>query len=141
MNTLKTTCLMALLTMLLVLVGGAIGGRGGMTMAFLLAGGMNFFSYWFSDKIVLSMYGARPIEERDDPRFYGLVRSLAVRAGLPMPKIYIIQDDSPNAFATGRNPEHAAVAATTGIMRLLNDEELAGVMAHELGHVLSLIHI
>jgi len=135
MNTLKTTCLMALLTMLLVLVGGAIGGRGGMTMAFLLAGGMNFFSYWFSDKIVLSMYGARPIEERDDPRFYGLVRSLAVRAGLPMPKIYIIQDDSPNAFATGRNPEHAAVAATTGIMRLLNDEELAGVMAHELGHV------
>ena len=135
MNTLKTTFLMALLTVLLVLIGGAIGGRGGMTMAFLLAGGMNFFSYWFSDKIVLKMYAAQPVEEQDNPRFHGIVRRLAERAGLPMPKVYIIQDDSPNAFATGRNPEHAAVAATTGIMRLLNDEELAGVMAHELGHV------
>lgn len=135
MNTLKTTFLMALLTILLMLIGGAIGGKNGMTMAFLLAGGMNFFSYWFSDKIVLSMYGAQQIEEQDNPRFYGIVRSLAGRAGIPMPKIYIIQDDSPNAFATGRNPEHAAVAATTGIMRLLTDEELAGVMAHELGHV------
>jgi heat shock protein HtpX len=135
MNTLKTTFLMALLTVLLMLIGGAIGGRGGMTTAFLLAGGMNFFSYWFSDKIVLSMYGAQPIEEQDNPRFYGIVRRLSERAGLPMPKVYIIQDDSPNAFATGRNPEHAAVAATTGIMRLLTDEELAGVMAHELGHV------
>ncbi|HXE97192.1 MAG TPA: zinc metalloprotease HtpX, partial [Dongiaceae bacterium] len=135
MNTLKTTLLMALLTVLLVLIGGAIGGRGGMTMAFLLAGGMNFFSYWFSDKIVLRMYAAQPIEEQDNPRFYGIVRHLAGRAGLPMPKVYVIQDDSPNAFATGRNPDHAAVAATTGIMRLLTDEELAGVMAHELGHV------
>jgi heat shock protein HtpX len=135
MNTLKTTFLMALLTVLLMLIGGAIGGRGGMATAFLLAGAMNFISYWFSDKIVLSMYGAKLIEEQDNPRFYGIVRQLAGRAGLPMPKIYIIQDDSPNAFATGRNPEHAAVAATTGIMRLLNDEELAGVMAHELGHV------
>ena len=135
MNTLKTTFLMALLTVLLMLIGGAIGGRGGMATAFLLAGAMNFISYWFSDKIVLSMYGAKPIEEQDNPRFYGIVRQLAGRAGLPMPKIYIIQDDSPNAFATGRNPEHAAVAATTGIMRLLNDEELAGVMAHERGHV------
>lgn len=135
MNTVKTTFLMALLTVLLVLIGGAIGGKGGMTMAFLLAGGMNFFSYWFSDKIVLRMYGAEPIEEQDNPRFYGIVRTLAGRAELPMPKVYIIQDDSPNAFATGRNPEHAAVAATTGIMRLLTDEELAGVMAHELGHV------
>jgi heat shock protein HtpX len=135
MNTLKTTLLMALLTVLLVVIGGAIGGRGGMTTAFLLAGGMNFFSYWFSDKIVLRMYRAVPIEEHDNPRFYGIVRRLAVRAGLPMPKVYIIQDDSPNAFATGRNPSHAAVAATTGIMRLLTDEELAGVMAHELGHV------
>ncbi len=135
MNTLKTTFLMALLTILLMLIGGAIGGRGGMTTAFLLAGGMNFFSYWFSDKIVLRMYGAQPIEEQDNPRFYTMVRQLAGRAGLPMPKVYVIQDDSPNAFATGRNPEHAAVAATTGIMRLLNDEELAGVMAHELGHV------
>lgn len=135
MNTLKTTFLMGLLTVLLVIIGGALGGTGGMTMAFLLAGGMNFFSYWFSDKIVLRMYGATEIEESDDPRFYGMVRRLAERAGLPMPKVYIIQDDSPNAFATGRNPEHAAVAATTGIMRILNDEELAGVMAHELGHV------
>ncbi|HXE95444.1 MAG TPA: protease HtpX, partial [Dongiaceae bacterium] len=93
MNTLKTTLLMALLTVLLVLIGGAIGGRGGMTMAFLLAGGMNFFSYWFSDKIVLRMYGAQPIEERDNPRFYGIVRHLAGRAGLPIPKVYVIQDD------------------------------------------------
>ena len=135
MNTLKTTFLMALLTVLLVLIGGVIGGRGGMTTAFLLAGAINLFSYWFSDKIVLRMYGAEPIEEQDNPRFYGMVRHLAGRAGLPMPQVYVIQDDSPNAFATGRNPEHAAIAATTGIMRLLNDEELAGVMAHELGHV------
>lgn len=135
MNTLKTTALMALLTILLMFIGAAIGGKNGMTMAFLLAGGMNFVSYWFSDKIVLSMYGAEPLEEQENPRFYGIVRQLAGRAGLPMPKLYIIQDDSPNAFATGRNPEHAAVAATTGIMRLLTDEELAGVMAHELGHV------
>ena len=135
MNSIKTAFLMALLTVLLVLIGGAIGGKGGMTIAFLLAGGLNFFSYWFSGRIVLRMYGAQPIEERDNPRFFGMVRHLAGRAGLPMPKVYVIQDDSPNAFATGRNPEHAAIAATTGIMRLLNDEELAGVMAHELGHV------
>jgi heat shock protein HtpX len=104
-------------------------------MAFLLAAGMNFFSYWFSDKIVLSMYGARQIEEADDPRFYGIVRRLAQRANLPMPKVYLIDSETPNAFATGRNPEHAAVAATTGIMRILGDDELAGVMAHELTHV------
>jgi heat shock protein HtpX len=106
-----------------------------MTMAFLLAAGMNFFSYWFSDKIVLSMYGARQIEESADPRFYGIVRNLAQRANLPMPKVYLIDSETPNAFATGRNPEHAAVAATTGIMRILGDDELAGVMAHELAHV------
>jgi heat shock protein HtpX len=135
MNTLKTTFLMALLTVLLVTLGGALGGRGGMTMAFLVAGGMNFFSYWFSDKIVLSMYGAQPIEEHDDPRFYGIVRQLAIRANLPMPKVYLIDSETPNAFATGRDPEHAAVAATSGIMRMLNDDELAGVMAHELTHV------
>lgn len=135
MNMLKTTLLMGLLTVLLVTIGGAIGGRHGMTMAFLLAGGMNFFSYWFSDKIVLSMYGARPIEEADDPRFYGIVRNLAQRANLPMPKVYLIDSATPNAFATGRNPEHAAVAATSGIMRILSDDELAGVMAHELTHV------
>src|SRR5690242_5428601 len=132
MNALKTTFLMALLTVLLVIIGGAIGGRNGMTFAFIMAAGMNFFSYWFSDKIVLSMYGARQIEERDDPRFYGIIRRLALQAGLPMPKVYLIDSDTPNAFATGRNPDHAAVAATTGIMRILGDDELAGVMAHEL---------
>jgi len=135
MNMLKTTFLMGLMTVLLVVIGGALGGKGGMTFAFLMAAGMNFFSYWFSDKIVLSMYGARPIEEQDNPRFYGIIRRLALQAGLPMPKVYLIESDTPNAFATGRNPEHAAVAATTGIMRILNDDELAGVMAHELAHV------
>ena len=135
MNMLKTTLLMGLLTVLLVTIGGALGGRNGVTMAFLLAAGMNFFSYWFSDKIVLSMYGARQIEEADDPRFYGIVRHLAQRANLPMPKVYLIDSETPNAFATGRNPEHAAVAATSGIMRILGDDELAGVMGHELTHV------
>jgi heat shock protein HtpX len=135
MNTLKTTFLMALLTVLLVSLGGALGGRGGMGIAFVMAAGMNFFSYWFSDKMVLSMYGAQEITEADDPRFYGIVRRLAQRAGLPMPKVYLIDTDTPNAFATGRNPEHAAVAATSGILRILTEEELAGVMAHELAHV------
>lgn len=135
MNTLKTTFLMALLTVLMVMVGGAVGGRHGMTLAFVMAAGMNFFSYWFSDKMVLSMYGAQEITESDDPRFYAIVRSLAQRAGLPMPKVYLINSDTPNAFATGRNPEHAAVAATTGILRILDEHELAGVMAHELTHV------
>jgi heat shock protein HtpX len=135
MNAMKTAFLMGLLTVLLVAIGGAIGGRNGMTFAFLMAGGMNFFSYWFSDKIVLTMYGARQIEEHDDPRFYGIIRQLALRANLPMPKVYLIDSDTPNAFATGRNPEHAAVAATSGIMRILGDDELAGVMAHELAHV------
>ena len=135
MNTLKTTFLMALLTVLLVTLGGALGGKSGMTMAFIMAAGMNFFSYWFSDKMVLSMYGAQEISESDDPRFYGIVRRLAQRANLPMPKVYLINSDTPNAFATGRNPEHAAVAATSGILRILSEEELAGVMAHELAHV------
>jgi heat shock protein HtpX len=135
MNTLKTTFLMALLTVMMVMLGGALGGRSGMTMAFFMAAAMNFFSYWFSDKMVLSMYGAQEITEQDDPRFYGLVRRLAQRAGLPMPRVYVINSDTPNAFATGRNPEHAAVAATTGILRILNEDELAGVMAHELTHV------
>ena len=135
MNTLKTALLMSLLTILMVLLGGALGGRGGMAMAFLLAGAMNFFSYWFSDKIVLSMYGAQEISESDDPRFYSIVRQLAQRANLPMPKVYLIDTDTPNAFATGRNPEHAAVAVTSGILRVLRDDELAGVMAHELAHV------
>jgi heat shock protein HtpX len=135
MNTLKTTFLMALLTVLLVTLGGALGGRGGMGIALVMAGGMNFFAYWFSDKMVLSMYGAREITEPDDPRYYGIVRRLALRAGLPMPKVYLIDSDTPNAFATGRNPQHAAVAATAGILRILSEDELAGVMAHELTHV------
>jgi heat shock protein HtpX len=135
MNTFKTTFLMALMTVLLVLLGGALGGRGGMTMALIIAGGMNFFSYWFSDKIVLRMYDAHEISEQEDPRFYAVVRRLAQRAGLPMPKVYLIDSDTPNAFATGRNPEHAAVAATSGILRILSEDELAGVMAHELAHV------
>jgi len=135
MNTLKTTFLLALLTVLLVLAGGAIGGRGGMTIALVMAAVMNLVSYWFSDKIVLAMYGAKQVTEADHPEFYGMVRQLAAQAGLPMPKVYIISSDTPNAFATGRNPEHAAVAATTGILRILSREELMGVMAHELSHV------
>jgi heat shock protein HtpX len=135
MNTLKTTFLMALMTVLLVMAGGAIGGRSGMTFALVMAGVMNFVSYWFSDKIVLAMYGAREVTEGDYPEFYGLVRQLAVQAGIPMPRVYIIDSETPNAFATGRNPEHAAVAATTGIMRILTRDELMGVMAHELSHV------
>jgi heat shock protein HtpX len=135
MNALKTTFLMALMTVLLVLAGGAIGGKSGMTFALVMAGVMNFVSYWFSDKIVLAMYGARQVTEVDYPEFYGLVRQLAVSAGMPMPKVYIIDSETPNAFATGRNPEHAAVAATTGIMRILTRDELLGVMAHELSHV------
>jgi heat shock protein HtpX len=135
MNTLKTAFLMALMTVLLVTLGGALGGKGGMGIALVMAVGMNFISYWFSDKMVLSMYGAQEISESDDPRYYGIVRRLAQRAGLPMPKVYLIDTDTPNAFATGRNPQHAAVAATSGILRILNEEELSGVMAHELTHV------
>ncbi len=137
MNALKTTLLLGLLTCLLIIAGGAIGGRSGMTFALVMAGVMNFVSYWFSDKIVLSMYGARQVSENDYPEFYGIVRQLALQAGMPMPKVYLIDSDTPNAFATGRNPEHAAVAATTGIMRILTREELMGVMAHELTHVLN----
>ena len=135
MNALRTTFLMALLTVLLVLAGGAIGGKSGMTFALLMAGVMNFVSYWFSDKIVLAMYGAKEATEAEYPEFFGLVRQLAVQAGIPMPRVYIIPSETPNAFATGRNPEHAAVAATAGIMRILTRDELLGVMAHELSHV------
>jgi len=134
-NTVKTTLLLGLLSCLLVLAGGAIGGKSGMTFALVLAGVMNFVSYWFSDKIVLSMYGAQQVAEADYPEFYGMVRQLAIQGGLPMPKVYLMESDTPNAFATGRNPEHAAVAATTGILRILSREELMGVMAHELTHV------
>lgn len=135
MQNLKTTFLLTLLTVLMVAMGSAMGGRSGMVMAFVMALGMNVFSYWFSDKIVLKMYGAQEIGEQDHPAFYGMVRRLAQRAGLPMPKVYIIPSQSPNAFATGRNPQHAAVAATEGVLRILSLEELEGVMAHELAHV------
>jgi len=135
LNRLKTTLLLSLLTVLLVLMGSAIGGQTGMVVAFLVALAMNFFSYWFSDKIVLKMYGAQEVGEHDHPAFYGMVRRLATQAGLPMPRVYLIPSESPNAFATGRNPKHAAVAATEGILRLLSSEELEGVMAHELAHV------
>ncbi|TWJ18076.1 zinc metalloprotease HtpX [Geobacter argillaceus] len=135
MNMLRTTVLLALLTGLLVMAGAAIGGRSGMTFALVMAGVMNFVSYWFSDKIVLAMYGAHEVSEAEQPGFYSMVRQLAVQAGMPMPRVYIIDSDTPNAFATGRNPDHAAVAATTGIMRILSREELLGVMAHELTHV------
>ena len=135
MNRLKTTFLLTCLTLLLVAMGSAIGGQSGMFIAFFMAAAMNFFSYWYSDKIVLRMYGAQEVSEADQPQFYGMVRRLALQAGLPMPKVYIIPSDSPNAFATGRNPQNAAVAATAGIMRILSPEELEGVMAHELAHV------
>ncbi len=135
MNQFKTTLLLSLLTVLLVAMGGAVGGSGGMLIAFVMAAVMNFGSYWFSDKIVLRMYGAQEITRSENPAFYDMVERLAQRAGLPMPKVYIIPDQSPNAFATGRNPNHAAVAATEGILRILSPEELEGVMAHELGHV------
>lgn len=134
-NIIKTTFLLSLLTILLVVMGGAVGGQGGMMVAFLMAAAMNFGSYWFSDKIVLRMYNARQVSREEHPAFYGMIESLAGRAGLPMPKVYIIPDDSPNAFATGRNPGHAAVAATEGILRILTPDELEGVMAHELAHV------
>ncbi|ACU89705.1 zinc metalloprotease HtpX [Desulfomicrobium baculatum] len=137
MNLLKTTFLLTLLTLLLVAMGGAIGGKSGMIIAFVIAGGMNFFAYWNSDKIVLKMYKAREVTRADSPDFYGIVENLARKANMPMPKVYVIPSDSPNAFATGRNPEHAAVAATTGIMRILSRDELEGVMAHELTHVMN----
>jgi heat shock protein HtpX len=134
-NVLKTTFLLSLLTLLLVAMGGAVGGQGGMLVAFLLAAAMNFGSYWFSDSIVLRMYNAHEVSREQQPFFYDMIERLATRAGLPMPKVYIIPDDSPNAFATGRNPNHAAVAATEGILRILTPDELEGVMAHELAHV------
>jgi heat shock protein HtpX len=135
MNIFKTAMLMLLLTLLLVWGGAALGGRQGMTFALIFAFIMNFISYFFSDKIVLRMYKAREVSEAEAPVLYRIVRRLSQKAGMPMPKVYIIPDMSPNAFATGRNPNHAAVAATEGIMQLLTEEELSGVMAHELTHV------
>ncbi|GLC94652.1 protease HtpX [Cupriavidus sp. TA19] len=134
-NWVKTFMLMAAITALFIVIGGMIGGRSGMMMALLLALGMNFFSYWFSDKMVLRMYNAQEVDASTAPQFYGMVQELAQRASLPMPRVYLINEDAPNAFATGRNPEHAAVAATTGILRVLSERELRGVMAHELAHV------
>lgn len=135
MNFLKTTVLLAVLTAILVFAGDALGGRGGATTALVFAGIMNFGAYWFSDKIVLMMYRAKAVTEAEEPELYSITRELAMKAGLPMPKVYIMENDTPNAFATGRNPSHAAVAATRGIMRLLSREELSGVMAHELTHI------
>lgn len=135
MNGLKTMVLMVTLTLMLVFIGGALGGRSGMTFALIMAFAMNFITYWFSDKIVLKMYGAKQVSEADAPELYGMVRRLATRAELPMPKVYIMDKDQPNAFATGRNPKNGAVAVTTGIMRILSREELEGVIAHELAHI------
>jgi heat shock protein HtpX len=135
MNTLRTTILLAVLTALLIWIGDMLGGRQGAIIALVLAGGMNFFSYWFSDKIVIKMYGGQEVTAQDDPELYGLVQDLAQRAGLPMPKVYVLPQDTPNAFATGRNAEHAAVAVTDGIRRILNKRELTGVLGHELTHV------
>lgn len=135
MNQLKTLLLMSLLTIMLIGIGAVLGGKSGMTIALLLAFGMNFITYWFSDKIVLKMYGARAITEREAPDYYNMVKRLALSADLPMPKVYIIDEDQPNAFATGRNPEHGAVAVTSGIMRILSREELEGVIGHELAHI------
>ena len=134
-NLMKTAILMAAITALFMAIGSLLGGQQGMMLALVVALGMNFFSYWFSDKLVLKMYSAREVDESSAPQFYRMVRELAQRAQLPMPKVYLIDEDAPNAFATGRNPEHAAVAATTGILRMLSERELRGVMAHELAHV------
>jgi len=134
-NVFKTGLLLAVLTAMLVLIGGAIGGQQGMVIAFVIALAMNFFSYWFSDKIVLAAYGAKPIGEAEAPRLYAIVHRLATRAGIPMPRVYLVPSETPNAFATGRNPQHAVVAVTEGIMRILDEEELEGVLAHELSHV------
>ncbi len=135
MNTLKTTLLLTALTLALMFLGLHFGGRNGMILAFLIAAGMNFFSYFYSDKLALSMYRAQPVTREQLPRVYQVVEQFTGRMNIPMPKIYVIPDPSPNAFATGRNPNHASIAVTEGILNLLNDDELAGVLAHELGHV------
>jgi heat shock protein HtpX len=134
-NTFKTALLLTAMTLLLLVLGQAFGGQNGMFMALVFAGIMNFVSYFYSDKIALAMYRAKPVTREQLPRVYNVVERLTQKVGLPMPKIYVIPTDSPNAFATGRNPSHASVAVTQGILDLLNDEELEGVLAHELGHV------
>lgn len=135
MNTIKTVILMIILTLLLIFVGNLIGGNGGMIIAFIFAILMNFTTYWFSDKIVLKMYGAQQIQPQDNPELFKLVEDLTTRSNLPTPKVYIIPSAQPNAFATGRNPQNSAIALTEGIIKLLNREELSGVIAHELSHV------
>ena len=135
MNTFKTALLLTSLTLFLIFVGEYFGGRNGMVIALVIAVAMNFFSYFYSDKLALSMYRAQPVTREQLPRVYSVVEQMTQRIGLPMPKIYVIPSESPNAFATGRNPKHASVAVTQGILNLLTDEELAGVLAHELGHV------
>lgn len=134
-NWLKTTILMAGIVALFGVIGLQLGGGTGMMIALLMAAGMNFYAYWFSDKAVLKMYNAQQVDGNSAPQYYNIVKDLTQRAGLPMPKVYLINEDQPNAFATGRNPEHAAVAATSGIMKILTERELRGVMAHELTHV------
>jgi len=134
-NLLKTALLLGALTGLIMLIGGMLGGRSGVAVAFVFAAGMNFFSYWFSDKIVLRAYGAKELTQADAPELYSIVKELAVAAGTPMPRLYLIDTDTPNAFATGRNPKHAAVAVTRGIMQICNRDELKGVIGHELSHV------
>ena len=134
-NQIRTTVLLALMTAFVMLIGQLLGGRQGMIIALILAAGMNFFSYWYSDKMVLRMYRAREVTPQDRPELYDIIKGLSRNAGLPIPRIYIIPQESPNAFATGRNPEHAVVAITEGALRLLNREEIQGVLAHELGHV------
>jgi heat shock protein HtpX len=136
-NGLKTALLLGLMTGLFIAIGGLLGGRSGMLIAFVMALIMNFVSFWFSDKIVLKMYGAQPIGEAEAPMVYRIVRNLATKARMPMPKLYLIPAPPPNAFATGRSPQHAAVAVTEGILRIMNEEELEGVLAHELSHVLN----
>jgi heat shock protein HtpX len=134
-NTFKTAFFLTLLTLLLMFIGRAFGGQNGMILALVIAAVMNFVSYFYSDKIALAMYRAQPVTREQLPRAYEIVERLTQKIGIPMPKIYVIPDESPNAFATGRNPSHASVALTEGILKLLNDEEMEGVLAHELGHV------
>ena len=135
MNNIKTLILLVLLTLIFVWAGAAFGGKQGMTIALCMALMMNIFAYWFSDKIVLRMYGAREVTEAEVPELFGIVRRLSQKAQIPMPKVYVMEQDQPNAFATGRNPNHAAVAVTSGILRLLSSEELGGVIGHELSHI------
>lgn len=134
-NTMKTAMLLGLMTVLIIMIGGAVGGQQGMVMAFFLAGIMNLGSYWFSDKIVLAMYRAQEIAPQNHPEIHQMIMELSQNAGLPIPRIYLIEDDSPNAFATGRDPQHAVVAVTSGILRILSRQELKGVLAHELAHI------